>query len=526
MMPSCVLAASALPGVSALYSDFVCRFERVARFYPYDPRDPSALKRRLSLLDYPEQRRWRLVEALRKQNGDSPALQMLARPGTTVVVTGQQVGLFGGPAYSFYKALSAIRLAEHLSEQGTPAVAVFWMATEDHQWGEINHCWVLSETGVPLRLEILRQDEEPQPAGQQTVPHEALEQLRSALRGWPFSEAACDTVAQAYAPGRTLGAAFASLLRNLLGDRGLLCLDPLEPEIRQAMAPLLAEAIERERELAQAVLARGQELIEAGYQRQVRFEPGSSLFFMLVDNRRLPLRRNGDHYLCAGRRYSPAQLAASPTSLSPAALLRPVVQDWLLPVVASVLGPAEIAYWAQARPLYQGLGVSEPVILPRASWTLLDARTARLMERYGVKFSDFFGGEQALRERIAARLTPPALAAAIERSRQQIAQLLDEMGVGVSAFDASLARAFLKSRSKIMYQVGKIERKVAREALRRDERAAADARWMCNLIYPQRRLQERFYSLVSFLAWRGPELIDKLYAQTLPACLDHRLLIV
>lgn len=524
-MQACV-AHSKLPGTTPLFADFLYDFPKVAQFYPYNPRDVSAFGRRVAAMRYPDERRARLVEILREQNGDCASVRLLSRSGTCAVVTGQQVGLFSGPAYTIYKALTAIRLAQRLTEQGITAVPVFWLATEDHDWAEVNHCWVFNRDGEPVRLEASGAAAQRIPAGLVAVPATVVEQLRAALEGLPFAEQVCDLIGQAYHAGATFGRAFASLLKELLGRWGLVFLDPLAPEARQLMAPLLAEAVERHLELSSLLVEQASQLISTGYHLQVRLEPGSALMFLLENGQRLSVVRDGDQYLCGTRRFSAQELMERASALSPAALLRPVIQDWMMPVAASVMGPAEIAYWAQSQPLYRALGVAPPVAFPRASWTLLDRRASALIERYQLELADLFKGEQAVRERIAARLAPPELAAAIEQSRTEIGVALERLEEAVAAFDARLWRVLQRSQGKILYQLGKIERKVAREALARDERASQQAHWLCNLLLPGRRLQERRYSLVAFLARYGLDLIERLYEDAAQDCFDHRLIVV
>src|SRR3984893_18736958 len=152
MQPACIRHTD-LPGTSRLFTDFTYHFDRVARFYQHDPHDSASFAVAAREMDYPDDRRAAMVKALAAQNGNSESLELLARPGTVAVVTGQQVGLFSGPAYTIYKALSAVRLARQLTDQGQPAVPVFWVATEDHDLAEVNHCFVFGPEHQPVRLE-------------------------------------------------------------------------------------------------------------------------------------------------------------------------------------------------------------------------------------------------------------------------------------------------------------------------------------------------------------------------------------
>src|SRR6185369_8836418 len=192
-------------------------------------------------------------------------------------------------------------------------------------------------------------------------------------------------------------------------------------------------------------------------------EAKTSLFFLLEDGRRIALRRAEGQYLGKDRKYSTEELKAQAEHISPNALLRPVLQDYMIPTAAYVGGPAELAYFAQSAVIYETLLGYMPRLVSRSGFTLFDARTAKLMDRYHLHVKDLFHGETEFRERMAAHLVPPALAAEFA------------------------------------------------ETMRRNERAAADAEYLYNALMPHKHLQERFYSILPFLAKNGPELIDRVY---------------
>jgi bacillithiol biosynthesis cysteine-adding enzyme BshC len=436
-----------------------------------------------------------------------------------VVATGQQVGLFSGPAYSIYKALTAVRLARELSSSGLEAVPVFWLASEDHDFAEVNHCWVFDAAGQPVRIEAPAPGALRRPVGGIPVAAPAVEQLRQALSGHPWGEDIAALAGEAYADSATFASGFHRLLARLLEAYGLLILDPLQPAMRRLMAPLLERALRTAPELNRRLRERDAELAPAGYHSQVRVEEDTSLLFLLEKGKRLTVRL-GDE------RLTPEKLAARAEDLSPNALLRPVVQDYVLPTVAGVFGPAEVAYVAQAQVLYRELLGRMPVAVPRWGATLVDSRSARLMDRYGLTLPDFFHGEEAVRGRIAARLVPAQVRHQLDDAESRTGRLLDELGTTLTGFDPTLAAALDKSRRKILYQLSKVSAKTARETLRRNERAGADAAYLTHLLWPHRHPQERFYSILPFLARHGPDLIARLYAELRPDSPAHRVVLV
>jgi bacillithiol synthase len=525
MEPAC-LRHTEIPHTSRLFSDFQYHFDRVAPFYRYSPSDPSSYASAAREIEFPAERRAALVAALRARNGESASLDMLARPETVAVVTGQQVGLFSGPAYTIYKAVTAARLAAHLTDRGIPAVPIFWLATEDHDFVEVNHSFVFGVDHHPIRLSVDGGGVAERPVGGISIVAPPVDRLQEALAAFPYGAEVTEMVREAYRPGATFGVAFQKLLERLLAKSGLLFVDPLDEAVRSLAAPVLKQALRDGEKLNAKLLKRNLELEAAGYHAQVHLEQKTSLAFLLQGDRRITLRRQNGGYVSKDGRYSVSDLIDRAEHLSPNALLRPVVQDYVLPTVAYVGGPAELAYMAQSQVLYEDLLGRMPVMLARSGFTLLDARAAKLMERYGLTVTSFFHGEDGVREAIARQIVPPALLGEFEEIQNTTVESLDRLRKDLVSFDATLAAAADKSRSKMLYQLAKIERKTARETLKRNERATAEASYMSGLIYPEKHLQERFYSILPFVAKHGLGLMDTLYEHVNLDCPDHKVLVV
>jgi bacillithiol synthase len=514
---STCLRHTEIPGTSKLFADLLYDYARVARFYGHDPSQVDSYEAAFRAIEYPESRRAAMHAALAAQNAPSELLTRFAAPGTGVVVTGQQVGLFGGPAYTIYKALTAARLAADLTTRGIPTVPVFWMATEDHDFDEVRTAWTFGADKAPLRLESTTPFHGHQkPAGTYDA-GAPLAGLRASLAGFEYGAAVADMAESAYAEGATLGCGFKHLLLQLLGSIGMLVLDPLDPAIRKIGAPLLAEAAKSAPKLKAGLLARSQELAAAGYHAQVLVEEKTSLFFTLDSGHRTTLRIKDAE--CAA-------LAENAEAISPNALLRPVWQDFLLPTIAYVGGPGELAYFAQSSVLYQALLGRMPVVVPRACFTLLSARAEKVLARFHLKLADVLVKKEVVEQRIARQLVPESLATEFDKTAAGTAQLLEDLAAQLQSFDPTLAAAMNKSRAKVTYQVEKLRAKTARETLRRNERAAQDAAYLRDAIAPEGHLQERLYSILPFIAEQGPELVDRLYASLDPLCLQHKVVVL
>jgi bacillithiol synthase len=295
-------------------------------------------------------------------------------------------------------------------------------------------------------------------------------------------------------------------------------IDPMERALREMAAPLMREVVLRMPELIDALMLRSKELVARGYHAQVLVDDKTtSLAFLLQDGQRIALRH---------QKSSTRELVQRAADLSPNALLRPVVQDYLLPTAAYIGGPAELAYLAQSQVVYGKLMGRQPAAFPRAFFTLLDERSHKRMRRYGVNPTDLFHGEQALHDAIASRLVPEQLRARLDRTKAEFSGALDALRGDLDQFDVSLAAALETNRRKIEYQVGKIARKTATQIMARDEQATRDARLLNGLVFPEKHLQERIYSIVPFIAKFGPGLVDELYSAVRIDCPDHQFVVV
>jgi bacillithiol synthase len=501
-----------LPGASRLFLDLLYRFPNVAKFFAHDPSDPSSLDKAHAQIQYPAERRNAVAAALRDLNAGNPSLELFEQEGTAAVLTGQQVGLYGGPAYTLYKALSAIALARQLTAGGKPTVPIFWLATEDHDVEEIRAAafWdgnVQAEAASDGR-----------PAG--------LHRLAGLPDTLPLNDEIAALARRHYGNGKTFAESFTGLLRELLSPYGLLFADPLNPALREAGVPFLSQAVQRSPELAEALWERNRELAADGYHAQVHFERNqTSLFFWLRDGKRGQLRFNGKVYEADGQTLGVEELAAAGVELSPNALLRPVWQDWLFPTVALFGGPGELAYFAQSEVLYRELLGRMPVMLPRSFFTIVDAKSAKTVERYRVGYADMLQSEEHVRETLAKRLIPPDLTEALRHSESGVEKTLRALEAKLESFDPTLAKALEKSRAKIRYQFQKNHTKIVREVLRKNEQASAQAAHISHRLAPHGHLQERHYSLLAMLSDYGLEFIPYILDNIHQGCHEHHVLI-
>ncbi len=523
---------SELPGTSPLFRDLLCDFAAVSGFFAHPPSVAAACEA-ASEVRLASRRRRRLVDELSRQNesGDHAtraSLDRLADPSTVVVATGQQVGLLGGPAFTLYKALTAVRCAEDLTRRGYPAVPVFWLATEDHDLAEVDHAWTFDHSSQPHRLRAVTEGANAAAVGSIRVADARLDEFESLCSGLPYAAEAVGLARGAYGGSFRFGRSFQALYESLLAGSGIIFLSPMRQGIRALAAPLVRTVIGRASELADLLLRRGAGLEAAGYHQQVRFQPSTSLLMLFENARRVALKRRNGSYWLGTRSFTPQDLLSrvesAPYDLSPNALLRPVMQDYLLPTAALVVGPSEAAYLAQSAALYGNLLGRMPVVMPRASFTVLDPASRKLLRKHGLSPSDCWVPRRALDAAIASSLVPAPLRATLRRHSARIGESLRGIEAAVAEFDPTLAASFKRSQSKIEHQLGKARSKVRLEALRRSETARRQAARLAGFLYPDGHVQERLYSVLAFVAKFGPAFVDRVRAATESGCPDHKVL--
>jgi bacillithiol biosynthesis cysteine-adding enzyme BshC len=523
-----------IPHSTRLFLDYLDFTPSTRQFYPRPPRLLEWAKDESSRIQYPADRRERVAKILERQNqsfGASPkALENIARfrEGALAVVTGQQVGLFGGPVFSIYKALTAVKLAQEASQLGLNCVPVFWLATEDHDLDEVNDIGILSPDGHLERFSIPTHGDKDLPVGGVTFGKEISEVVARAEGLLGESEAA-KLLAECYRPGETFGTAFAKLFARLFADLGVVLLDGSDPELDQIVALLYRQVIEHSSDLNQKLIQRDEQLQAAGYHQQVRITATSTPLLAMRDGSRIPVHADTTGSFSIGdAKHSRQELAAladsSPQTFSPNVLLRPVVQDYLLPTLAYVGGAAEIAYFAQAAVLYEHLLRRVTPIVPRFSATLIEAKPQALLEKYRLSFTDVFLGPEPLRETIGAHLLGPNLQSSFERAAAEVERSMAAVREALAQLDKTLVESAQNAESKMLHQVTSLRARAARAETRQSEVAERHARLLSNNLFPEKALQERNFVGVYFLAKHGRELLGQLLETIQPDCLDHQLI--
>ena len=531
-MKSECLPFSQIPHTTPLFSDFISNHSKVRQFYPRPPYFNQWMKDEAAAIHYDFARRERVAAILQRQNeawgASAKTVENIRRlrTGATAAVTGQQVGLFGGPLFSIFKALTAVKLADVATRQGIDCVPVFWLATEDHDLEEVSHVSLPGADAVLQTIAVTAHGLPNAPVGTVRFGDEMQSALDRAAALLGDSEALAGLRA-CYRPGETLGSSFARLFTQWFAGWGVVLLDASDPELHHVAEPIYRAALERSGELEAALLARGHELETAGYHQQVKVAPSSTLLFSLHQGARVSIHRDGDDFKIDQEIVSRQQLlthmASAPQHFSGNVLLRPVVQDYLLPTLAYTGGSAEVAYFAQAAVVYQALlGRITPVV-PRFSATLIEPKPKSLLERYGLSFTDLLRPEP-VRELLAAHALPQDLQSAFDRANASTRQAIAAIRQSLERLDKTLVDAAHNAESKMLHQLESLQARAARAELRQSEILDRHAALLSNALYPNKVLQEREIAGVYFLARYGTDLLRDVYEAIHPDCMDHQVI--
>lgn len=536
------LPFDSIPHQSKLFLDYLHDPVLLRKYYPNAVQYHHELAQRASdVLREHKTDRAILCDALQDMNnawGARPEtlanISRLREADCVVVVSGQQAGLFTGPLYTIYKALSAVKLAGCLSQRGTPAVPVFWIATEDHDFPEVATAELIGcDCNLTQVTASSAMHSEGTPVGRVTIDESINDTIAHALEILPKSEFTSEIenlLRDAWQPGKSYGDAFARMLSALLGRHGLILLDPLNPRLKELASPLYAAAALRARQIADALVVRSRELEDDGYHAQVMASSDTfPLFLHSEDGTRHALARteNNNYRIKDSEvEYSAETLAdwavREPNCFSPNVTLRAVVQDYLLPTVAYFGGAAEIAYFAQTAEVYRLLDRPVTPILPRASMTIVESRTGHTLERYNLELSDLFAGIENVLARVVEEYLGTETGRAFEHADETINGELDRLRERLHKIDPTLADALDTGRRKINYQLNGLRTRFHRAQMNRDEAIQRQIERAFSCLYPEKTLQERRLNISSLIARHGHYVIDWIYDAINLGSTDHQ----
>jgi len=522
------LSLRSIPGLPKIYADYILDFDRVRELYRWDYRNvesinEAALSCRSGFADKKEIGQI-LLEQNRRFGCDRSVEDNIKklREGGCAIVTGQQIGLFSGPLYTVYKAATAIRLAEELNRKGPDKhVPVFWMECEDHDILEAGHIHIL---GLDQKVRTLTTYEKParRPTGSYIVDERVAELISHLEKNSPKSEyldGVLKLVRSSYEPNLSLSEGFARFIQALFKGKGLVVIDPTDPEVKRLCSDFFFRAVQKWAEVNEAIIKISGRLEKLGYEMQIEVEKRKPPFFFIKDGERLPLLWEGDGFLAggSGMKLTHAEMETiareTPEQLSPNVCLRPLLQDFLFLTNAYVAGPGEISYFAQIAPVYDILGMDMPVIFPRAQLTLVVPAVGRTLRKLGASVNDFFAREKELTETFLDRAGALSGLEIVHEARGKLEELLSQTREKLLDVEPEMGRPMDTCRKKTTYQFSRLEEKLKAMSKKKNETLVTQIENAQNHLLPLGRPQERVMNITYYLIRFGLGFPEKILSE-------------
>jgi bacillithiol biosynthesis cysteine-adding enzyme BshC len=521
--------------IRPLAGDYAFNFSTVAPLYAGDPTTPGAWSDAIARTQQHPRDRAKIAAVIAAQQAHRAAppaaraaAALLARADTVAVVTGQQAGAFGGPLFTLLKAVTAIQLARKAAaDHHVPAVAVFWVDAEDHDWEEVRSCTVLDGEFQPRTVTLA----EPEGAGELPVTalkldarvEQTLDELAAALAKTDFTDWVLGQLKAAYRPGIGVADAFARWLEAVLGPYGLVVFEAADPAAKPLVRDVFTRELRAPGKTAALAAKAGDELASRGHQPQVVPTPDSISLFHLEGARR-PIRRTGDSAQVGDATLAITALAdeaaKAPGHFSPNVLLRPIVQDTLFPTICYVAGPSELAYLGQLGGVYQHFGIPMPLMYPRASATLVDSAATRFLAKYDLPMEDLQRQDEAVLNRLLQSQLPPEVEESLKEAEESVRRTMQRVIEAMPALDPTLAGAASTTLGRMEHDLHGLQTKVIHAAKRRDETLRRQFNRAQSQIFPLGHPQERTLAVIFFLNRYGPALVDRLLEE-LPIALGR-----
>lgn len=533
-----------IPNHQNLFLDYLYEFENVNSFYKFDFRKkehyPEIFKKVSERLN---PNRTAIKEILKKQysefqnlsNKTEKNLELIYDKKTLFIITGQQLGIFGGPLYTFYKIITAIKLAAHLNERFDDYyfVPLFWMESDDHDFNEVNSINILNDANNLVTIKYkdnLEEDDLKESVGSisfdETI-NDVYSKLEAELRNTEFKGLLLEKLKNFYAPGKTFKQSFRELLFDIFDKYGLLIFDPQDIEVKKLLKPIFINEIKNFRTHTQKLVTVSA-ILEEAYHAQVKIKP-VNLFYTLEKGRYLiepdenifKLKRKRKQFTFEEMLY---EAENSPENFSTNVLLRPIAQDYLFNTAFYIAGPSEISYFAQVNPLYQFYELVPPIIYPRSSVTLMEKQLLNFFEKYNLELKDIFFGQDYLKEKIFNKIIEANLTDVFNDSYTKVNLIFDELKQELFRIDKPLSDSVNSYREKTLQLLNNLQIKSKKAQESKFDTLIRQINKFSNLLYPNQNLQERELNFIYFYNKFGQDIFDKLFDEISINQFEHQVI--
>lgn len=523
-----------------LANSYIKNFGMVSGLFEHNPYDTDSYRERFEVVmrDY-QTNRIQLARILKTYNqalncGQRTIenIEKLVEPETTVIVTGQQAGVFTGPLYTIYKAVTTVQLAGEISaSSGKPVVPMFWVAAEDHDYAEIDHLDLINRDQELVRLKM-----DYTPEGKFSVGHipvtdavfSLIDQLEAATNPSEWKDEIITVLRNLAGRSDNLADWFAAVMSWLFKNTGLIIVNPMNRELRQLWAGTFNDFLHKSEIVNEKLFDGMRKVADLGFKPQVEKEENNSNMFLYCEGERLALFKKGDVFYARGRdkTWSLSELRdialSSPEKFSPNVVLRPVAQDALLPILAYIAGPGEISYYALYREIYPLFGQRMPIIYPRVNITVIERGTANHMDNYGISFSDGVEGITKKLDDYLAAQDPVGIDRLFEQHTEEIKTSFGKLVSSVTNISPDLRNQGNEALNKILHQVGHLEQKTRQYHRKACDLAVKRFKNVETQLFPRRNLQERVFNVFPYL-FKYPDFINEILRNPLTHDYNHKL---
>jgi len=535
------IATKQLPNISPLVYDYFYAYEKVDDYYNGNFRDWDAIQRVAAEVSSRDLKREDITDVLEEQNTNFGCgtqtldnIRKLRQADTCAVVTGQQVGLFSGPLYTIYKSLTAIKLAEYLSQKcAGNFVPVFWLASDDHDLAEIDHIKLLNKDNDIEKIHYQA------PVSSGKIPatkivftpeiSRSIDCLEDLTHDSEFKQEIISHLSQAYQPGRSFAEAFGVWMTQLFKSYGLVFIDATHPDFKELGKSVFHKEVTEESPSTVRAMETSNRLAQSGYNLQIQLHEGLlNLFFAEQERQAIQYKQGMYHIKGTQQAYAKNDLLdwadKKPQIFSPNVLLRPIYQDTLLPTAVYIGGPGEIAYFAQMKEIYKSFDIPMPIIYPRKMVTILEKKIDNVLKTYNLTIQDIWQYVESTINTMAKKQIPKSIVGALSATTSHLEQDFKALKREITAFEPTLENSVAITQGKINQNVRLLERKILQASKKHNSIVVQQLQKAKNSLHPSHRLQERVFNIAPFLIKYSFEFIDKLYHTIEIESHDHQII--
>lgn len=537
------LSFSNIPGHQDLFLDYLYDFKKVSNYFPKDFRNTEGFESHFkAVLEKYQLERSKLHGLISRQYIDincsditKSNIDLLSKDNTLAIVTGQQLGMSGGPMYTIYKIMTAIKLSRHLKENFNDYnfVPIFWLEGDDHDFDEVRYLNLFSQNNTLTSVEYndgLAEETNRGSVGVKEFNENIIKfasDLQEILRPTEFTDDLIRTFKNAYFEGANFKDAFFDLIKTLFDDQGLVIFDPVNSNVKKELVPVFMKELDEYRKNADKLVLRSAELEET-HHAQVKIRPIN--LFILDNKERLAIEPADEGYRLKGKRKIITKveldeiITERPDKISPNVILRPICQDYLLPTAFYIGGPGEVSYFAQVFSIYDSFNIEPPIIYPRSSATIVEKNIKNILEKYDLEYTDLYSDTDELNKNIVQKLSDIDIEALYTSTDEEIEKLLETLKEKLSPIDPTLADLVEKSKQRILQTTGNMKSKTENADKRRFETALKQIEKAVTMLYPNKNLQEREINYLYYANKYGPDFLKKLYSDLSINKFEHQII--